>query len=71
MKSRISKEEALAFLLTYIIVDRQHTFELNPLSLFNLTNLAAEAELKLSQEEGLIPHELIEALAEQFIETNL
>lgn len=70
-KQRISKEEALAFLLTYIIVDRQTTFELNQLSLFNLTNLAAEAELKLSQEEGLIPHELIETLAEQFIESNL
>ena len=70
-KQRISKEEALAFLLSYIIVDRQTTFELNQLSLFNLTNLAAEAELKLSEEEGLIPHELIETLAEQFIESNL
>jgi hypothetical protein len=69
MKSRISKEEALAFLLTYLIVDRQQVFELNQLSLFNLTNLAAKAELKLSEEEGLIPHELIETLAEQFIET--
>ena len=69
MKSRISKEEALAFLLTYLIVDRQQVFELNQLSLFNLTNLAAEAELKLSEEEGLIPHELIETLAEKFIET--
>lgn len=69
MKARISKEEALAFLLTYLIVDRQLVFELNQLSLFNLSNLAAEAELKLSKEEGLIPHELIETLAEQFIET--
>jgi hypothetical protein len=69
MKSRISKEEALAFLLTYLIVDRQQVFELNQLSLFHLTNLAAKAELKLSEEEGLIPHELIETLAEQFIET--
>ena len=69
MKSRISKEEALALLLTYLIVDRQQVFELNQLSLFNLTNLAAKAELKLSEEEGLIPHELIETLAEQFIET--
>lgn len=70
-KQRISKEEALAFLLTYLIVDRQLNFELNQLVLFNLTNLAAEASLKLSQEEGLIPHELIESLAEQFIESNL
>lgn len=70
-KQRISKEEALAFLLTYIIVDRQINFELNQLVLFNLTNLAAEAAMRLSQEEGLIPHELIESLAEQFIESNL
>lgn len=69
MKSRISKEEALAFLLSYLIVDRQLVFELNQLSLFTLTNLASEASLKLSQEEGLIPHELIETLAEQFIES--
>ena len=69
MKSRLSKEEALSFLLSYLVVERQINFELNPLSLFNLTNLAAEAELKLSQEDGLIPHELIENLAEQFIES--
>ena len=69
MKSRISKEEALSFLLSYLIVDRQQVFELNQLTLFNLTNLAAEAELKLSQEDGLIPHELIETLADQFIES--
>ncbi len=70
-KQRISKEEALSFLLTYLIVDRQLSFELNQLVLFNLTNLAAEAALRLSEEEGLIPHELIETLAEQFIESNL
>lgn len=69
MKPRISKEEALSFLLSYLIVEQQLVFELNPLSLFTLTNLAAEAEHKLSTEEGLIPHEIIETLAQQFIET--
>ncbi len=68
MKSRLSKEEALSFLLSYLIVDKQLVLELNQLSLFTLTNLAAEAEHQLAQEEGLIPHELIESLAEQFIE---
>ncbi len=67
MKSRLSKEEALSFLLSYLIIDKQLTLELNQLSLFTLTNLAAEAEQALSAEEGLIPHELIESLAEQFI----
>lgn len=69
MKSRISKEEALSFLLSYLIVDRQLVFELNQLTLFKLTNLAAEAQHRLAEEEGLIPHELIETLADQFIES--
>jgi len=69
MKSRLTKEEALSFLLTYLLVDRQQTFTMDQMTLFNLSNLAAEAESRLTQEEGLIPHEVIEALADQFIET--
>ena len=69
MKSRLTKEKALSFLLTYVLVDRQQTFTMDQMTLFNLSNLAAEAESRLTKEEGLIPHEVIEALADQFIET--
>ena len=69
MKSRLTKDKALSFLLTYLIVDRQQAFTMNQMTLFNLSNLAAEAENRLAEEEGLIPHEVIESLAEQFIES--
>jgi hypothetical protein len=32
-------------------------------------NVAAEVVTRLASEEGLIPHEVIETLADQFIET--
>tara|TARA_R110002110_G_scaffold77617_9_gene203905 strand:+ start:709 stop:1014 length:306 start_codon:yes stop_codon:yes gene_type:complete len=69
VKARLTKEKALSFLLTYLIVDRQQSFTLDQMTLFNLTNLAAEAENRLSAEEGLIPHEVIESLADQFLES--
>lgn len=69
MKSRLTKEKALSFLLTYLVVDRQQSFTMDQITLFNLSNLAAEAEIRLSEEEGLIPHEVIESLADQFIES--
>ena len=69
MKPRLTKEEALSFLLTYLIVERQQTFTLNQMTLFNLSNVASEVVTRLASEEGLIPHEAIEALADQFIET--
>jgi hypothetical protein len=69
MKSRLTKERALSFLLTYLVVDRQQSFTMDQITLFNLSNLAAEAEIRLSEEEGLIPHEVIESLADQFIES--
>jgi hypothetical protein len=65
----MTKEKALSFLLTYLIVDRQQSFTLDQMTLFNLTHLAAEAENRLAEEEGLIPHEVIESLADQFIES--
>lgn len=69
MKPRLTKEEALSFLLTYLIVERQQIFTLNQMTLFTLSNLAAEVVTRLALEEGLIPHEVMEALADQFIET--
>ena len=66
----LSKEEVFAFLLTHVVVDRGYVFEMTPMSLFKLMNLASEAENRLQLEHGLIPHEVIEEIAEQFVEQN-
>ena len=68
-KERISTAEALSFLLTYIVVDRGITLELNQLNLFTLSNLAQRASEDISNTDGIIPHELIEELAEEFLES--
>ncbi|MBV1877457.1 MAG: hypothetical protein KUG79_07440 [Pseudomonadales bacterium] len=67
--SGITREAALIFLLSYIVVDQAYSFKMTPTNLFNLMNLASEAETTLKSHVGLIPHELIETLAKQFIET--
>lgn len=64
----LTREAALSFLLTHVVVEKAHSFEMNPATLFTLMNMAAEAETRISQQEGLIPHEVIEALAAQFLE---
>ena len=69
-KDRISKEEALNFLLTHIIVERGKSVMLDQLTLFNLTNLAQQAVNQISESEGIIPHEVIESLAAEFLENN-
>jgi len=65
--ARLSKEEALAFLLTHIVVEKAHAFEMNPSTLFALMNLAADAEIRVNNEEGVIPHEVIEEIATEFL----
>ncbi len=67
MRRRLSREEALSFLLTHIVVERQHPFELNQATLFRIMSLAAEAEAAVNREDGLIPHEVIERIAGDFI----
>lgn len=67
-KTRVSKEEALNFLLTHIIVERGVTLELDQLALFSLSNLAQRAVEHISESEGVIPHELIEELATEYLE---
>lgn len=69
-KERISKEEALSFLLTYIVVERGQAITLDQLTLFNLTNLAKQAVHQISESDGIIPHEVIESLATEFIKEN-
>lgn len=67
MRTRISRDEALSFILTYILVEKSTAFQLDQLSLFSLTNLASQAAQKLSDEEGLIPHEVIEEIVAPFL----
>ena len=69
MKERLSTPEALSFFLTYIVVERGITLELNQLNLFTLSNLAQRAVDEISNTEGVIPHELIEELAVEFLES--
>ena len=67
-KERISKEEALSFLLTYIVVEKNHHLVLDQLALFNLTNLALKAVDEMTGSEGIIPHEVIESLAKEYLD---
>lgn len=66
-KERLTKEAALSFLLTHIIVEKGRTLTLDQLALFNLLNLAGRAVALLSEEDGTIPHEVIEQLAMEFL----
>lgn len=68
-KQRTSKEQALSFLLTYLIVERNQTLTLDPLGLFNLNNLAQHAAETISTTDGIIPHEVIEQLANEFLDS--
>jgi hypothetical protein len=62
----MTKPEALSFLLTHIVVELNHHFELNPVSLYQLMTLAGEAEDTINKTEGTIPHEVLEGLAVNF-----
>ena len=68
-KDRITKEEALSFMLTYIVVEQNHSVVLDQLALFNLTNLALRAVEETTDSEGIIPHEVIESLAKEYLES--
>lgn len=67
IESRITKEEALSFLLTHIVVDQGRTLELDPMTLFDLMRIAGEAVTVIAREEGVIPHEVIESVAGEWI----
>ena len=69
-KHRITREEALNFLLTHIVVERQIPITLDQVTLFKLSNLANTATEQISQTEGIIPHEVIETLAAEFLDEN-
>ncbi len=66
-KERITKAEALNFLLTYIVIEQGKSLHLDQLALFNLTNLAQRAVEQIEQTEDIIPHEVIESLAQEYL----
>ena len=68
-KHRVTREEALSFLLTYIVVEQNQNLVLDQLTLFNLTNLAQKAVDETTDSEGIIPHEIIELLAKEYLDT--
>lgn len=63
----MTKQDALSFLLAHIVIEKNHHFELNSVSLFNLMTLASEAEQTISTSKGIIPHEVLEELAAGFV----
>ena len=67
-KDRITREESLSFLLTYIVVEQNQTLVLDQFALFNLTNLALRAIDEMTDSEGIIPHEVIESLAKEYLD---
>ncbi len=66
-KSKITKEETLSFLLTYLVIENGQEMKIDQAALFNLTNLAQQAADIINTEEGVIPHEVIEAIANEFL----
>ena len=66
-RSKITKEEALTFLLTYIVIEQSTELQLDQLTLFNLTSIAEQAAVRINSEDGIIPHEVIEDIAQQFL----
>jgi hypothetical protein len=68
-KDRITREEVLSFLLTHIVVEHSQTLVLDQFALFNLTNLALRAVDEMTDSEGIIPHEVIESLAKEYLDT--
>jgi hypothetical protein len=66
MAARINKEEALSFLLTHLVIEKQLTIALDQLSLFELMNMAAQGAERINREQDVIPHEILQELAENF-----
>jgi hypothetical protein len=65
---RLTKADAIAFLLTHIVVERARSFEMNPLNLFHIMHMADTAVEQATQQESSIPHEIMEAIAKRFIQ---
>lgn len=66
-RERISKADALNFLLTCMVVERGTTIELDQLTLFNLNSIAQQAADEINESDDIIPHEVIETLATEYL----
>lgn len=66
MAVKISKEEALSFLLTYLVVEKKQTITLDQMSLFELMSMAAQGADTINREAETLPHEILQELAENF-----
>ncbi|HJN50315.1 MAG: hypothetical protein QGI68_06245 [Pseudomonadales bacterium] len=66
MAARITKEEALSFLLTHLVIEKNQPIALDQMSLFELMNLAAQGADTINNEEEAIPHEILQELAQNF-----
>jgi len=70
MAKRITKEEALSFLLTHMVAERSFSLQLDQLALFELMNVAAHGTQVINNAEDVTAHEVLEALADEFIKAH-
>ncbi|MBQ61216.1 MAG: hypothetical protein CMQ19_03980 [Gammaproteobacteria bacterium] len=68
-KPKITKDVALSFLLTYMVVDKGREMKIDQITLFEITNLAQQAADTINEEDDVIPHEVIEALANEYLQS--
>jgi len=66
-KERINKAEALNFLLSHIVVERGESLHLDQFGLFKLNNIAQRAVDAINLSNEVIPHEVIENLADEYL----
>ncbi|MBT3425211.1 MAG: hypothetical protein HOL98_09940 [Gammaproteobacteria bacterium] len=71
-KKKFSKNDAMAFLLTHIVVDQAQSLQLTPALLLSIMNLSEQAATTIQQNQHIIPHELVESMPGEFLlELNL
>jgi|TARA_Y100000310_G_scaffold344219_1_gene455787 hypothetical protein len=66
MATRITKEEALSFLLNHLVIEQGQSITLDQMSLFELMTIATLGAEKINKEEEAIPHEVLQELAGSF-----
>lgn len=70
MADRITKEEAVSFILTFIVVEQNHPLHLDQLALFELMNIAAQGAQQINSTEDVTPHEVLEELAQEYLDAH-
>ncbi|MFT7687755.1 MAG: hypothetical protein ACI9FB_003112 [Candidatus Azotimanducaceae bacterium] len=68
-RGTLTKEKALSFILTHIVVTKARPLSLTPHVLFELMTLASDVENTLEKDNDLIPHEVIESLTDTYIDS--